>query len=260
MDCGLCETRSSVGFCVECKILLCESCSVACEACKRLVCPNHLLTTSHGRKLCRPCFEERKARREARETSLGVLKEKEGLRLKREERLIQGEEEEMLAASGYKPPSLLAYGVVLTFFLAVGVVLYLVLPEPKKILWPFEANGLGYTKNMMAPIQDRNTLRNASNIANLNIVYHILFFLVGWGFLLLYLYGLGLVVFVALRGAFRKILPRIRGPVIIISEKMARERSPDPVPAQAAPDEAAPVRHVVKNLGQSESGRGSVLH
>lgn len=68
MDCTVCELRSAVGFCGECKALLCEVCGKTCSHCDKMVCTNDLFTTPHGRELCQSCmkrYKKRKARRRA---------------------------------------------------------------------------------------------------------------------------------------------------------------------------------------------------
>lgn len=50
MECAVCGLRSAVGFCPECKQLLCEICSHPCGECGHVVCPAHL---HDGR--CRVC-------------------------------------------------------------------------------------------------------------------------------------------------------------------------------------------------------------
>jgi hypothetical protein len=55
MECGECNIRSSVGFCHECDILLCEVCTHVCERCKKVVCKSHIQRTSSGRRICVSC-------------------------------------------------------------------------------------------------------------------------------------------------------------------------------------------------------------
>ncbi len=63
MDCQVCEVRSSVGYCVECQKILCETCGVTCENCGKLSCPDHIHETSSGRVLCKSCYDERREKR-----------------------------------------------------------------------------------------------------------------------------------------------------------------------------------------------------
>lgn len=63
MDCQVCEVRSSVGYCVECQKILCETCGITCENCKKLSCPDHIHETSSGRILCKSCYDERREKR-----------------------------------------------------------------------------------------------------------------------------------------------------------------------------------------------------
>ncbi|HIJ65755.1 MAG TPA: hypothetical protein HPP77_07360 [Candidatus Hydrogenedentes bacterium] len=63
MECDVCHTRSSAGYCAECNKLLCEECAVTCSRCGSLVCPDHMHETRSGRLLCAECVRERQERR-----------------------------------------------------------------------------------------------------------------------------------------------------------------------------------------------------
>ncbi len=65
MECHICEVRSSVGYCVECHELLCETCGVPCEQCAKMSCPTHIHETKSGKALCAGCYAERRAKKEA---------------------------------------------------------------------------------------------------------------------------------------------------------------------------------------------------
>lgn len=58
MKCDFCGVRSSVGFCVECKKLLCEECAETCANCGGLICHDHVRETAY-RRLCPSCMRER---------------------------------------------------------------------------------------------------------------------------------------------------------------------------------------------------------
>lgn len=64
MECHVCEVRSSVGYCVECQQLLCETCGVPCDNCGKISCAEHIHETRGGRSLCISCYEERREKRE----------------------------------------------------------------------------------------------------------------------------------------------------------------------------------------------------
>lgn len=64
MECHICQVRSSIGYCVECQGLLCETCGVPCDQCGKLSCPSHVHATRGGRELCGSCYADRKAKRE----------------------------------------------------------------------------------------------------------------------------------------------------------------------------------------------------
>lgn len=55
MECAQCGIRSSVGFCHECEMLLCEVCGHQCERCHKTVCRSHIQRTSSGRNVCVSC-------------------------------------------------------------------------------------------------------------------------------------------------------------------------------------------------------------
>ncbi|MBN2311719.1 MAG: response regulator [Candidatus Hydrogenedentes bacterium] len=59
MQCSVCSLRSAIGYCVECKTLICDRCSVFCEACGKPMCRNHVHETPHHRILCVKCMAER---------------------------------------------------------------------------------------------------------------------------------------------------------------------------------------------------------
>lgn len=65
MECHICEVRSSVGYCVECHELLCETCGVPCDQCGKMSCPTHIHETKSGKALCVGCYAERRAKKEA---------------------------------------------------------------------------------------------------------------------------------------------------------------------------------------------------
>lgn len=75
MNCAVCDLRGSVGFCAECKILLCEECGITCERCGKMACPKHVYTTSSGRQICTVCQAERRERRSKQRTPAPAPKE-----------------------------------------------------------------------------------------------------------------------------------------------------------------------------------------
>ncbi|MGI6461906.1 MAG: response regulator [Candidatus Hydrogenedentales bacterium] len=58
MNCDFCSVRSSVGYCGECKRLLCDDCGEKCENCGALACREHIRETAY-RRLCAACMRER---------------------------------------------------------------------------------------------------------------------------------------------------------------------------------------------------------
>ena len=65
MECHICDVRSSVGYCVKCHGLLCETCGVPCDQCGKISCGTHTEHTKSGKVLCAVCFEERRAKKES---------------------------------------------------------------------------------------------------------------------------------------------------------------------------------------------------
>ncbi|MCF6286162.1 MAG: hypothetical protein L3K26_13370 [Candidatus Hydrogenedentes bacterium] len=55
LEWGACKIRSSVGFCHECDMLLCEVCSHTCERCGTTVCKSHIQRSKSGRRICVSC-------------------------------------------------------------------------------------------------------------------------------------------------------------------------------------------------------------
>lgn len=66
MECNICKTRSSVGYCGTCRMLLCEVCGAACQGCGKGMCPTHRAKTDSGRWLCPTCMAARNVRRIAK--------------------------------------------------------------------------------------------------------------------------------------------------------------------------------------------------
>ena len=65
MECSSCIIRSSIGYCVECRALVCEECSVTCQVCGKLVCRSHVRETPHRRQLCPKCYARRNSQFES---------------------------------------------------------------------------------------------------------------------------------------------------------------------------------------------------
>lgn len=63
MNCSVCNIRGSVGYCAECKTLLCEECGIVCERCGKMACSKHVYVTSSGRQICTVCQAERREKR-----------------------------------------------------------------------------------------------------------------------------------------------------------------------------------------------------
>lgn len=66
MVCSVCKTRSAVGYCSTCRILLCERCSTTCAACHQRVCAQHAVRLPEGKILCPRCAEMRRQMQEQR--------------------------------------------------------------------------------------------------------------------------------------------------------------------------------------------------
>ena len=61
MECSICHIRGAIGYCAECREMVCEECSRTCSACGRLMCMEHRHLTRSGRSICKECRNARKA-------------------------------------------------------------------------------------------------------------------------------------------------------------------------------------------------------
>ncbi len=104
MDCEVCGVRSSVGYCSECKKVLCETCGVVCENCNKIACSDHIHETSGGRVLCTACYEERREkRRQAKAAHAKKGEEDTSLQGLEAEEDEGGVDDEALVASARRP-------------------------------------------------------------------------------------------------------------------------------------------------------------
>lgn len=60
MECSICNTRSSIGYCPDCQKLLCEECSVTCAQCGILLCEDHRSRVGDEIYLCHRCAKKTK--------------------------------------------------------------------------------------------------------------------------------------------------------------------------------------------------------
>ncbi len=60
MECSVCKTRSSIGYCPDCQQLLCETCGVACADCGVMLCEAHRVSYQ-GVHVCRRCAQKANA-------------------------------------------------------------------------------------------------------------------------------------------------------------------------------------------------------
>ncbi|MCC6487614.1 MAG: response regulator [Candidatus Hydrogenedentes bacterium] len=59
MECAFCGVRSATGYCVECRVLVCEECGVRCKTCGKMVCRDHVHELPHRRRVCIACYNQR---------------------------------------------------------------------------------------------------------------------------------------------------------------------------------------------------------
>ena len=106
MDCDVCGTRSSVGFCASCGKLLCEACGAVCVRCQKMMCPEHVQAPVRGTVLCDAC-KDRPRKDGQLDASTDFVSMEEALaaamRLGPEP---TGEDRPILTASGYRPSPL----------------------------------------------------------------------------------------------------------------------------------------------------------
>lgn len=139
MDCDFCQIRGNVGFCIECKRLLCEECGKTCAECRKMVCPDHAETTSHGRALCPACMEERRKKREeakaGESTRFGDLDDTAA----RAQRTLEEkpDEDRLLTASGYRSRAPWARSLRSLVPAAIGLAICLRYPAFGVVLQPW---------------------------------------------------------------------------------------------------------------------------
>ena len=206
MDCDICQIRSSVGYCADCKALLCEVCGTPCKKCGKIVCAEHIQLTPHGRGLCGTCMAEREARHAARKgggTSFEELDEDNEAAPKRKRTEEEEEELDGGAIGAYRPPSRWLYAGAFLLFGFSAVFVYRSVPELRKIMtWPGEAAAAKYRSNAPPVIQDTNRLRDTSNVTKLDSPYHAVLFVVTWGIALAYAAGALIIVYGTVREAY----------------------------------------------------------
>lgn len=128
MDCTICNLRSEVGACAECKTLLCEVCATTCERCGKLTCPEHLHITSHDRQLCERCYGERKvARAAAKRKKLGLVDDEAPEH--RSDEPEEEEEEDIVVLAGWEPPKPWQLSMYAASIGVAAIVLMLLLPS-----------------------------------------------------------------------------------------------------------------------------------
>ena len=108
----------------------------------------------------------------------------------------------VLGASGYQAPSKATHIIVLAFFGIAMFFVYRAVPSLKSTLFPFSNTDIKFDDNLMPIATDNNSLRNASNIQQLDTLAQWATFLVAWGVVIIYV-GL---LFMLLVGFIRSIL------------------------------------------------------
>ena len=140
MECGVCSIRSSVGYCAACKTLLCEQCSIPCEECRALSCPNHIHITRSNKKICHTCHEERVARRteQVQRRSRGGAEPEDTAFADEAEapRRVARVEAEALDRSGYKRAPLWRVSLYTSVVGAVAMLFVLVFTSFQFVLVP----------------------------------------------------------------------------------------------------------------------------
>lgn len=145
MDCDLCQIRSSIGYCAECKRLLCEVCSVACSECGKNVCVTHVHETHSGKRLCSACTKARKehkhrSRREEEEaelTGFDELEQRGRARVASDEDL--DDEGAVLKASAYQPIPAWKLSLYAAGAAALVMIVVLVIPGFRLIAQPWSS-------------------------------------------------------------------------------------------------------------------------
>ncbi len=133
MECHVCQVRSSVGFCVECQGLLCETCGIPCDHCRALMCPLHVHETRGGRNLCINCYEERQARKAQQRAAKGHVEGGEATPAAVAEPVAAEVGEEALVLSARKAIAPWQWSVYIAAAGVVFVLLMLIFPGLRRV-------------------------------------------------------------------------------------------------------------------------------
>jgi hypothetical protein len=141
MDCDLCQIRSSIGYCAECKRLLCEICGVACTECGKNICVTHVHETRSGKRLCSACTRARKQKHRPRDdeepgerTGFADLEHPRRVRTASDEEV---DDERALTASAYKPIPPWKLSLYASGAAAVAMIMVLAVPTFRLIAQPW---------------------------------------------------------------------------------------------------------------------------
>jgi hypothetical protein len=99
------------------------------------------------------------------------------------------ENKQILTSSAYQPPSRARYIMAFAFFGIGMVYFWSVNAELRELMMPWKNTGVEYNQNQRAAISTTNTLRDTSNINNLNIFSQAPMFFVAWAIFLSYVGG-----------------------------------------------------------------------
>jgi hypothetical protein len=162
MECQVCKERSSIGYCSDSRVLVCEVCSATCHHCHGLVRREGAnVSTSSGHIYCAACWKERQERRDARkkrretpppsaatdDTSFASLMDREhdsgGAVMPQvssegeDESGFDDEDHSVLTASAWKPPPPWKLSFQAGIIGLVGIIIVLIFPGFHRVVLPF---------------------------------------------------------------------------------------------------------------------------
>lgn len=116
----------------------------------------------------------------------------------------------ILASSGYQAPSKWKYAIAFLIFGIAGILFLSISPQLRDVMWPWDTPGLKFWSDREAPILDRNSLRDTSNLSQLDLFSQGPIFLISWSIVVVYVVGCVLIVTSVVRSAISSYLAKRR--------------------------------------------------
>jgi len=116
----------------------------------------------------------------------------------------------VLTSSGYQAPSGWKYAVAFFLFGVAGALFLTVSPALRDLMWPYKTPPLQFAADRLTPVGDTNTLRDTSNVSQLDIFSQGPIFLITWSIVLVYVTGCVLIIVSLIRSGISSYLARRR--------------------------------------------------